>query len=96
MKSAYTLPEIPLSRTAIETCEGHIMRELYKLGTVSEAERAFAPLGRYIWTGRASADFLKRLIYAKPFMIARRLHKGGSDDEVVNRICQYIGYRRQA
>ena len=54
------------------------------------AEREIDPLQWYINTGRASADFLNRLYTKKPFMIARILHKGGSHDEAVVSIKNYV------
>ena len=57
---------------------------------VDTAIREIAPLDWYIRTGRASVDFLRRFIAAKPFMIARRLHKGGSDQEIIDRIRDYL------
>lgn len=55
------------------------------------AEREIAPLKWYINTGRASTAFLKKLFAAKPFMVARKLHMGGSDEEIIKRIRKYIG-----
>lgn len=54
--------------------------------------REISPLSRYINTGRASLDFLQRLYHAKPFMVARKLHQGGSDDEIIKRVQKYLGY----
>ena len=50
------------------------------------AEREMYPLKWYINTGRAPTIFLANLIEAKPFVIARLLHKGGTDEEVIRRI----------
>ena len=44
------------------------------------------PLRWYIWTGRASIDFLHRFCDAKVFVIGRQLQKGGSYDEVIARV----------
>lgn len=57
-----------------------------------EAENLLSPLKWYIDTGRASCEFLHLLVKAKPFMIARKLVKGGSTDEAVNRVKTYLGY----
>jgi hypothetical protein len=50
------------------------------------------PLRWYIRTGRASTQFLGLLLQKKPYMIARKLHEGGSTDEAVQRIKDYIGF----
>ena len=50
------------------------------------------PLRWYIRTGRASTQFLGLLLQKKPYMIARKLHDGGSTDEAVQRIKDYIGF----
>ena len=79
-----------LSSTTIETGLWHIQRHLiYKYGIV-QAERDMAPLHWYISTGRASMQFLHALLDAKPFMVARKLHEGGSDQEVIGRILRYL------
>ena len=54
------------------------------------ADREISPLAWYINTGRASVPFLKALIASKPFMVARILHKGGSDDEIISRVKAYV------
>lgn len=52
--------------------------------TLDGAERFMYPLRWYIWTGRASAGFLKALVAAKAFVVGRVLIKYyGSEDEVV-------------
>jgi hypothetical protein len=38
-------------------------------------------------------DFIKALAHKSPCMVARRLHKGGSDAEVIQRVKDYIGYK---
>ena len=91
MTDTFTIPEIPVNATSIETCRWHIFRELFKRYGIAAAEREIAPLNWYIDTGRASVPFLRALINSKPFMIARRLHAGGSDEEVLDRIKTYIG-----
>lgn len=56
------------------------------------ADNDVDPLRWYISTGRASVDFLKALLQAKSFMVARKLHEGGSYDESIARVKKYIGY----
>ena len=60
-----------------------------KYGT-NESASDIAPLSWYIGTGRASTDFLRALLSCKPFMIARKLHEGGSYEEVMRRVKEYI------
>jgi hypothetical protein len=69
--------------------------QLRKRYGIDQAERDLAPLAWYINTGRASTDFIKLLSQAKPFMVARRLHDGGSYDEVIRRVKRYIGYEEE-
>ena len=54
------------------------------------AERDMEPLHWYINTGRASTQFLGLMSIRKPYMIGRKLHEGGSYDEVINRVKQYV------
>lgn len=55
------------------------------------ADRMMDPLTWYIGTGRASLDFLRALLEAKPYMIGRQLAKEGSVDDAIQRIKAYIG-----
>lgn len=64
-------------------------RLMHKYGT-NESYIDVAPLAWYIGTGRASTDFLRALLSCKPFMIARKLHEGGSYEEVIRRVNEYI------
>lgn len=83
-----------MSATTIDTMLWHIERELMDRWGVDTARREMAPLRRYVNTGRASLDFLRKLYaYGKPFMVARRLHQGGSDDEIIERVQKLIGYK---
>lgn len=83
---------ICISATTIETMVWKIQNEIMSRWGVSAGYREIVPLARYINTGRASLDFLHRLYVAKPFMVARKLHQGGSDDEIIKRVQHYIGY----
>ena len=56
-----------------------------KLG-IDAGDRAMYPLMWYINTGRASTDFLKRLLNTKEFVIGRILIGGGNYDEVIRKI----------
>ena len=78
-----------VSRTLIDNMYLQIERYLWRYG-VDQASRDLAPLRWYIDTGRASNDFIKACAMAKPFMIGRKLHQGGSYQEVVQRIRGYL------
>lgn len=57
---------------------------------LDDASIIMAPLYWYVGTGRASLDFLRALLNAKPYMIARKLYEGGADEEVIQRIRAYL------
>ena len=59
---------------------------------VDTARRDMEPLKWYIGTGRAPTQFISDLLDAKPFMVARILHMGGSYDAVLKRIKKHVGY----
>jgi len=69
-----------------------VQKNLMNKYGIDEAERDIDPLKWYIHTGRASTEFINLLLGAKPFMIARKLHMGGSVDEAIDRIKIYIEY----
>ena len=81
-----------VNKNIIYNCLWNIQKILMKKYGCTAADREIAPLIWYINTGRASTPFLKKLINAKPFMIARKLHMGGSDAEIIQRIKSYIGF----
>lgn len=65
------------------------MHLLEKYGP-DQAERDIYPLAWYINSGRANAAFINKLDEVKPFMIARRLHKGGSVEQQIDRVCSFL------
>ena len=83
-----------MSSTKIDTMLWNIQRELMDRHGVSASESMIAPLVWYINTGRASAAFLTALYEARPVLIARDCAKGGSYDDVINRICKRIKFER--
>lgn len=77
-------------------CEeiARIIREHHSWGmSIEYSHNIIYPLWHYLFTGRASAEFCHRLLQAKPFMIARKIEKGGSHDEIVSRIKAYLNYQ---
>ena len=81
-----------LSPLMIETGLWHIERYLGQKFGFRNAERDMEPLKWFIYTGRASCDFIHAVLNAKPYMIGRKLHQGGSYDETIQRIKDYIGW----
>ena len=58
---------------------------------ISSADRMIDPLRWWIQTGRASVPFLHRFLDTQPYMIGRRLAKGGSVQEAVDRVRKLLG-----
>ena len=81
-----------VSKNAIDDCVWKIQKILMEKYGCTAADREIAPLVWYINTGRASVPFLEKLIGAKSFMVARKLHMGGSDSEIIQRVKTYIGF----
>ena len=84
---------IEVNATSIETCLWHIQRYIMEKQGCDAAERAMSPLKWYVLTGRASPDFLRLLLDAKPFLIGRTLIQGGSDTEIIAAVKNRIGFR---
>lgn len=84
-----------LSKTVIDCGIWHIQRYLIEKYGCTIAENDMYPLKWYIGTGRASCPYLIALLNAKPYMIARKLHQGGSVQEVLDRVSEYIGWRSE-
>ena len=87
--------KIIVGSTATDNCLWNIERELMHKYGCDEADRDMSPLRWYINTGRATVEFLRKLYVAKPYMVARRLHQGGSYEEVIKRVKKYIKYDDQ-
>lgn len=75
-----------ISHSAIDCYIWEMREYLMKKYGYEEAARDCAPLVWYINTGRASMDFLHKMVRAKPFVIARRLHEGGTYEDVIKRV----------
>lgn len=84
--------EVIVNRCSTETAIWNVYRVLMQKYGTDIADSDIAPLSWYIWSGRASVDFIRLLIAAKPFMVARKLHLGGSYDSAIERVKTYIGY----
>lgn len=59
---------------------------------VDRSDQLMGPLHWWVSTGRATPDFLRKMITCKPLLIARRLMRNGSDEEIVQNIKKCIGY----
>jgi len=86
------LIQISVNATTIDAFLYEIERNLMNNYGVDTASREIEPLRWYIGTGRASTPCIKKMMEAKPFMLARKLHMGGSTSEIINRILNYIGW----
>ena len=86
----FKLKPISINRTSIETGLWAIQRYLMQRYGVDQSSQDIAPLEWYIYTDRASIDFTRAVLTAKPFMIGRKLHEGGSYDEVIERVKAYL------
>ena len=88
-----TMKPVSISATAIDTGLWAIQRYGMRHYGTDAAAQDIAPLKWYVNTGRGSLEFLRLLLNAKPFMVARRLHEGGSYDEAIRRVMDYIGFK---
>lgn len=79
-----------VSRTLIDSMEQRVLHYMMPRYGVDASIREFDPLKWYIDTGRASGAFLSAVCNTRPYIIGRMLHKGGSYDEVINRIKTYL------
>ena len=61
----------------------NIRMYLWKKCGSLQGDNYFYPLEWYVSTGRASREFLKKLMDSKPFIIGRILAKGGSYEEAI-------------
>lgn len=69
-------------------------KSMWKAAGIDGAIRAIDPLRWYIETGRASLEFLRKLIKVKPFVMGRYLLKiqNNSVEDAVELIKKKIGY----
>ena len=73
-----------ISKTGIDRYIWDVEAYIAERLGIDQAERLAAPLRWYIETGRASAAFLRSMTALRPFVIARILLKGGTEEEAVN------------
>ena len=83
-----------ISKSKIDNFLWEVEKVLMNRYGVDAAQRDMSTL--YWYTGRACVEFLHLLVKAKPFMVARRLHNGGSDEEIIKRIKALIGFKEVA
>lgn len=79
-----------ISATGIIDYVWDVRQYLAKKYGSDTAERDIQPLVWYINTGRTSALRLHELFAMKPYVVARRLHKGGSYEEAISRVFQLV------
>lgn len=80
-----------MSHTAIDNKLWDVKLYMMKKYGCDSANALFAPLEWYVTTDRASLDFLRWLLSAKTFVIARALAKGGSYDDAISRLMAKVG-----
>ena len=79
-----------ISPLTVDTAIWQIERWLMTRYGNNQASIDVDPLRWYCNTCRASTDFLHALVNAKPYMVARRLHQGGSCREAIDRVRAYL------
>lgn len=81
---------VRIDRAAVNAGLWLIQRYLMQRYGVDESERDIAPLVWYVETGRACPDFIRAVLTVKPFMVARKLHEGGTYDDAIKRVKNYL------
>ena len=75
---------VSISKTLIDSYLWSVRKYLWGKCGIDDGDRALSPLEWYVATGRASTEFLGKLVEVKPFVIGRILLRGGSDSEVID------------
>ena len=83
--SKYTLDPVGIDRYLYAVADS-ILRQWERFNYPFLPSNCIAPLRWLIATGRMGAATLRTLLSIRPDIIARCLLKGGSDDEVIDRI----------
>ena len=85
--STQTTASLVVTAAKTEAYLHEVRRYLWsKAASMAEADRLADPLAWYIWSGRASAAWLKTLYGLAPWRVGRSLLKGGSTAEAIDRI----------
>ena len=71
-----------------------VERYLMKKYGVDQASRDADPLKWYIRTGRACPAWIRQLMEKIPYNVAKILHKGGSYEDAIERVHNYIGWQK--
>lgn len=74
----------------IEDCIWNVKMYLARKYGITIAEIDISPLEWYISTGRASTDFIRKMLNEKAFRIGRILHKSGSYEDAINNLKIYF------
>ncbi len=88
MKKFYTI-----NADGIDNYLWDVRMETRRVLGVDRGDAVCYPLVYYINTGRASCEFLRKLIAVSPTRIARLLMGGGSDAYIMSRIKSAMKYR---
>lgn len=88
MKKSYAV-----SASGIDNYLWDVRHKCHTTIGVDRGDAACYPLIFYIHTGRASIEFLRKLIETSPTRIARILMGGGSDDQIISRIKKSIKFK---
>lgn len=84
-----------LSAPAIDNAIQNIQIYLMDRYGSRESERDMDALLYYVYTGRASCEFLLALVNAKPYMIGGLLHQGGTVEETIERVKSYFAVSKR-
>ncbi len=83
-----------MEKTYQDYIEFEIIKKLWKYGcSASEANNLIYPLSWYIYSGRCSAERLRKIVNAtgrQLAAIAKRLMAGKSHDETIKHVMAYV------
>lgn len=79
-----------MSYTQIDEYLWQVEKWLMNHYGTGRAQLDIAPLKWYIGTDRAPLDFMRAMLTKKPYLIAKKLHAGGTYDEAINRLKSYL------
>ncbi len=87
MRKTYTI-----SLTGIDAYIWDVQKYIMDKAGVDASNRLIYPLKRYINTGRASCEFMRRLFDVSPLRMSRILMKSGSDDDIIRDIKRVVKF----